>query len=98
MRVASPLCDTTFCGAGSAHIRESNMTEAARKALSSVVSFFSAEAWSRPAEKGKRQEEHRVGEYIADYSEVTAEQLNEPQPELDELFKDSKLISAKRES
>jgi hypothetical protein len=71
------------------------MTEAARKALSSVVSFFSVEAWSRPTE---RQEEHRVGEYIADYSEVTAEQLNEPQPELDELFKDSKLISAKRES
>jgi hypothetical protein len=80
------------------------MTEAARKALSSVMHLFSGEAWgwktTRREEHEERHvhEEHRVGDYVADYSEVTVEELNRPQPELDELFKDSKLISAKRES
>jgi len=43
------------------------------------------------------REDYRVGKYHADYSEVTAAQLQEPQPELDKLFKDSKVISVKRE-
>ena len=72
------------------------MTAAARKALSSVMHLFSGDAWGWQA--AKEPEVHRVGDYVADYSEVTTEQINQPQPELDELFRDSKLISAKRES
>ena len=74
------------------------MTAAARKVFSSVVQFFSGEAWSRPARQDEKEEEHRVGEYIADYSEVTVAQLQDAQPELDKLFKDSKVVSVKRES
>jgi uncharacterized RmlC-like cupin family protein len=74
------------------------MTAVARKALNSVIHLFSGEAWGWQGAKREEHEEHRVGEYVADYSEVTLEQLNKPQPELDELLKDSKLISAKRES
>jgi hypothetical protein len=70
------------------------MTAAARRALSSVVQFFTGKS---PARQEDNEEEHRVGEYIADYSEVTVAQLQEPQPELDELFKDSKIVSVKRE-
>lgn len=70
------------------------MTAAARKAFTSVVQFFTG---SRPVRQEEKEEQHRVGEYIADYSEVTVAQLQEPQPELDELFKDSKVVSVKRE-
>jgi hypothetical protein len=39
----------------------------------------------------------RVGDFYADYSLPTQEQLKAPQPELDELFKQSKVVSVKRE-
>jgi hypothetical protein len=38
-----------------------------------------------------------VGEYYADYSGLPREQLDAAQPELDELFKNSKVVSAKRD-
>jgi len=69
------------------------MTAVARKAFSSVVQF-SVDVWHRVV-PSKPAEEPRVGEYYADYSAPTPEELNTPQPELDELFKNSKPISRK---
>ena len=81
------------------------MTAVARRALSTLVHFFSSETWGRHATQPKEsaspleaEPDHRVGEYYADYSEVTIAELTQPQPELDQLFKDSKIVSAKRES
>lgn len=75
------------------------MAEAARKALSSVVHFFSVD-WNRGAPQPlvKNEPVHRVGEYYADYSELTQAELHAPQPDLDGLFKDSRVVSVKRES
>jgi hypothetical protein len=73
------------------------MIAAARKALDTIVHFLSFDAWTREAVAPQRIDEHRVGEYYADYSEPTREQLNEPQPELDELFSKSKVVSVKSE-
>ena len=75
------------------------MTAAARKAFSSVVRFLSGDVWSRvtPNEPSESEMKHRVGEHYADYSEPTRKQINEPQPELEELFKNSKVVSVKRE-
>jgi hypothetical protein len=66
------------------------MTAATRNPLSSVTA-------EKPASDAKDDAEHRVGEYRADYSEVTFEQIIQPQPELDEPLKNSKVISVKRE-
>jgi hypothetical protein len=76
--------------------REFAMTAHARKALSSVMHYLS---WARGTTGASVKEdvEHRVGEYHADYSEPTFEQINKPQPELEELLKNSKVISVKRE-
>ena len=38
-----------------------------------------------------------VGKYYADYSAIPREQLDAVQPELDELFKNSKVVSVKRD-
>ena len=73
------------------------MTTAARKALSSIAHFLSVEVWNRGKVPPPEQHEHRVGEYYADYSEPTDAQLVQPQPELDELFNKSKILSVKRE-
>jgi hypothetical protein len=68
---------------------------AARKALNSVMHYLS---WGRgTAGEAVKDTEHRVGEYRADYSEPTSEQINKPQPELEKLFENSKVISVKRE-
>jgi len=70
---------------------------AARKALNSVMHYLS---WGRgpTGEAAKKDAEHRVGEYRADYSEPAFEEINKPQPELEKLFENSKIISVKRES
>jgi hypothetical protein len=75
------------------------MIAAPRKALSSVMHFFSTSVWSRGTSSQRAEDDthHRVGEYFADYSEPSLEQINKPQPELDELFKNSKVVSVKRE-
>lgn len=75
------------------------MTAAARKAFSSVVQFLSVDVWQRAVSPDipHKPDEDRVGEYYADYSAPTGNQLSASQPELDELFKNSKVVSAKRE-
>jgi len=73
------------------------MTAAARKALSSIVHFLSVDVWNRGKVTPPEQHEHRIGEYYADYSKPTHAQLEQPQPELDELFKKSSVVSVKRE-
>jgi hypothetical protein len=77
---------------------EFDMTAAARKAFDTVVHFLSVDVLGREAPSPKEgDDQHRVGKYYADYSLPTQEELNAPQPELDELYKNSKPISGKRE-
>jgi hypothetical protein len=42
------------------------------------------------------EEVHKVGEYYADYSEVSFEELAKPIPEMDDLLQRSRLVSVKR--
>jgi hypothetical protein len=75
------------------------MTAAARKAFDSVVHFFSLD-WNRgggSVEPKADESQPMVGEYYADYSAIPREQLDAVQPELDELFKNSKVVSVKRD-
>lgn len=67
---------------------------AARKAFSSVVHF-----WQRAVgpENPDKPVEDRVGKYYADYTAPTGSQICASEPELDELFQNSKVVSAKRE-
>jgi|307.fasta_scaffold737576_1 hypothetical protein len=44
-----------------------------------------------------RESQPMVGKYYADYSAISREQLDAVQPELDELFKNSKVVSVKRD-
>jgi hypothetical protein len=76
------------------------MTAAARKAFDSVVHFFSLHTWNRgggSAEPKADESQPMVGKYYADYSAIPREQLDAVQPELDELFKNSKVVSVKRD-
>lgn len=41
-------------------------------------------------------ETHRVGEYVADYSQVTPEEIHAPNPELDALLERSKPVARPR--
>jgi hypothetical protein len=43
-------------------------------------------------------DEHRVGEYFADYSDPSQAQIVAPELELYELFRASETVSIKRES
>lgn len=38
----------------------------------------------------------RVGEYLADYSELSAEELNATDPFMDDLLANSRVVSSKR--
>ena len=43
-----------------------------------------------------KESDHRVGEYIADYSELSAGDIAAPHAEMDELLARSKVVSVKR--
>ena len=75
------------------------MTAAARKAFDSVVHFLSVDMWNRGSASAepKAESQPMVGDYSADYSALPREQLDAAQPELDELFKNSKVVSVKRD-
>jgi len=47
--------------------------------------------------KRKNERRHQVGKYVADYSPVTQEELNAPDPELEALYARSKPVSRRSE-
>jgi hypothetical protein len=73
------------------------MTAAVRKAFSSVVQFLRRETVAHRQAAVKEQAIPRVGDYYADYSEPTRAQIDAADAELNKLFKNSKLVSEKRE-
>jgi hypothetical protein len=83
------------------------MAEALRKVFNASVAYFTSfgettypsGAGARPKKDEKKDEEsHRLGQYRVDYSLPTQEELNQPDPELDSLFYQSKLISHNSET
>ena len=78
------------------------MTEAIRKALYASVAYFSA--WggqTRPdsrAEHSPESDAPRLGKYRVDYEMPSQEEIQASNPELDDLFSHSKVISVKREA
>lgn len=52
---------------------------------------------SAPSPRASQSEPvHRVGKYVADYSELSPEEIAAPIPEMDALLARSKVISVKR--
>jgi hypothetical protein len=81
------------------------MAEAIRKALYSSVSYLSWSSWfsratpaPRAEEPSRDEDQHRLGQYVADYSMPSQEEIDAIDHECAELFAHSKTISAKRET
>lgn len=69
-----------------------------------LVCFADAElrtgwtAWKANEVVCKLDPPHKVGEFVVDYSELTADEIAAPlDPDVEELFKSAKTISVKRE-
>lgn len=64
-----------------------------------TASFATTRSYSVPAKDVAFSCEnavHRVGEYVADYSELTEDEIAAPVPEMDGLLARSKVVSVKR--
>jgi hypothetical protein len=71
------------------------MTAAARKAFSSVAHFFSFDSWSTTPSSGtpNREPEHRVGEYVAEYTMPTEAEIAALNAEATAILKKCKPVS-----
>ncbi|MGD9913863.1 MAG: hypothetical protein AB7S80_07265 [Rhizobiaceae bacterium] len=55
-----------------------------------------AERSQPPRAAAPREETHRIGKYVADYSELTADQMMQTDAAMDDLIARSHVVSAKR--
>jgi hypothetical protein len=74
------------------------MSEAIRKAFYSTLAYFSFGESARRAETPPSDADFRVGEYRADYAMPSRDELQAPDPALEDLFANSKTIRVKREN
>jgi hypothetical protein len=70
------------------------MVAVLQKFWSETTRFFPL-SWARPS-RDPEQEQHMVGEFRADYEDIPSEEWRAEVPEVEELLRESKVVSVKR--